>query len=75
MYALGITQDDTATVTSATGVAESEAVVLAAGTSTSCLAAQVGTYTPPLLAHHVRFTFPVDGTPVGSHGSTSRQSA
>ena len=41
MYALGITQDDTATVTSATGVAESEAVVLAAGTSTSCLAAQV----------------------------------
>lgn len=36
MYALGITQDDTATVTSATGVAESEAVVLAAGTSTSC---------------------------------------
>ena len=31
------------------------------GASTSHLAAQVGIYTPPLLAHHVRFTFAVDG--------------
>jgi sarcosine oxidase len=31
------------------------------GANTSHLAAQVEIYTPPMLAHHVRFTFNVDG--------------
>ncbi len=61
VYALGISTAGAATVTSAGGVAEYDAVVLAAGAATSHLAAQVGIYTPPLLGHHVRFTFAVQG--------------
>jgi sarcosine oxidase len=34
-----------------------DAVVVAAGSGTSALAHQVGLYTPPGLAHHVRFSF------------------
>ena len=62
VFALGISAGGPAVVTSAGGVAEFDAVVLAAGASTSHLATQVGIYTPPLLAHHVRFTFAVDGS-------------
>ncbi|MBC8090396.1 MAG: hypothetical protein H7Y15_00290 [Pseudonocardia sp.] len=62
VYALGISPSGAATVTSASGVAEFDAVVLAAGASTSHLAAQVGIHTPPQLAHHVRFTFAVEGS-------------
>ncbi|GIJ66661.1 FAD-dependent oxidoreductase [Virgisporangium ochraceum] len=36
-----------------------DAVVICAGAGTSALAATVGLYTPPLLEHHVRFSFPV----------------
>jgi sarcosine oxidase len=36
-----------------------DAVVVAAGTGTSALAAQVGVETPAALHHHVRFTFPL----------------
>jgi sarcosine oxidase len=49
-----------ATVRSSAGEARFDAILLAAGAGTSSLAAQVGIYTPPALAHHVRFTFPVD---------------
>ncbi|WP_433276633.1 FAD-dependent oxidoreductase [Pseudonocardia xinjiangensis] len=49
-----------ATVWSSAGTARFDAVLLTAGAGTSPLAAQVGIYTPPALAHHVRFTFPVD---------------
>ena len=35
--------------------------MLTAGANTAHLGAQVGIYTPPLVAHHVRFTFRVDG--------------
>ena len=59
---LGISAAGAAVVTSASGTAEFDAVVLAAGASTTHLAAQVGIYTPPLLAHHIRFTFPVVGS-------------
>lgn len=62
VFALGISAAGPAVVTSAGGVAEFDAVVLAAGATTSHLAAQVGIYTPPLLAHHVRFTFAVEGS-------------
>jgi len=62
VFALSISAADAAVVTSAGGVAEFDAVVLAAGASTSHLAGQVGIYTPPLLAHHVRFTFAVEGS-------------
>lgn len=62
VYALDITPVGAAVVTSACGVAEFDALVLAAGASTAHLAAQVNIYTPPLLAHHVRFTFAVDGS-------------
>lgn len=61
VFALGISAAGAAVVTSAGGVAEFDAVVLAAGANTSHLAAHVGIYTPPLLAHHVRFTFAVEG--------------
>jgi glycine/D-amino acid oxidase-like deaminating enzyme len=67
-YGLELTSTGTAVVTAAGGKAEYDVVVLAAGANTSHLAAQVGIYTPPLLAHHVRFTFRVDGD-----GSTSRR--
>jgi sarcosine oxidase len=36
-----------------------DTVVVAAGTGTAALAAQVGIATPATLAHHVRFTFPL----------------
>lgn len=36
-----------------------DAVVICAGAGTSALAATVGLYTPPLLQHHVRFSFPL----------------
>lgn len=62
VFALGISAAGGAVVTSAGGVAEFDAVIVAAGASTTHLAAQVGIYTPPLLAHHVRFTFAVDGS-------------
>lgn len=62
VYELGISPSGAATVTSASGVAKFDAVVLAAGANTSHLAAQVGIYTPPQLAHHVRFTFAVEGS-------------
>ena len=61
VYSLDITATGVASVTSAAGTAEYDAVILAAGANTSHLAAQVGIYTPPLLDHHVRFTFPVGG--------------
>ncbi len=62
VFALGISAAGSAVVTSAGGVAEFDALIVAAGASTSHLAAQVGIYTPPPLAHHVRFTFAVDGS-------------
>jgi sarcosine oxidase len=49
-----------ASVWSPTGKARFDVVVVAAGAGTSPLAAQVGIYTPTALAHHVRFSFPVD---------------
>jgi sarcosine oxidase len=52
-----------ATVWSPTGKACFDAVVVAAGAGTSALAAQVGIYTPTSLAHHFRFTFPIDRFP------------
>ena len=61
VFALDITAVGTAAVTSAAGRAEYDALILATGANTSHLAAQVGIYTPPMLAHHVRFTFRVDG--------------
>jgi sarcosine oxidase len=61
VHALDVTASGTAAVTSAGGKAEFDAVILAAGANTSHLAAQVGIYTAPMLAHHVRFTFRVDG--------------
>ncbi|MGN9906662.1 FAD-dependent oxidoreductase [Phytohabitans sp. LJ34] len=39
------------------GAVDADAVLIAAGAGTSSLAAQVGLYTPTVLAHHVRFTF------------------
>jgi sarcosine oxidase len=61
VYALDITTSGAAAVTSACGKAEYEALVLASGANTSHLAAQVGIYTPPMLAHHARFTFRSEG--------------
>jgi sarcosine oxidase len=49
-----------ASVWSPTGKARFDVVVVAAGAGTSPLAAQVGIYTPTALAHHVRFSFPLD---------------
>jgi sarcosine oxidase len=37
-----------------------DTVLVAAGAGTLPIAAQVGIYTPSVLAHHVRFTFPID---------------
>lgn len=61
VYALDITAAGTLSVMSDSGRAQYDALILAAGANTSHLAAQVGIYTPPLLAHHVRFTFRVEG--------------
>jgi sarcosine oxidase len=38
-----------------------DTAVICAGAGTSALAATVGLYTPPMLEHHVRFSFPVRG--------------
>ncbi|MDT7616453.1 MAG: hypothetical protein QOF00_3900 [Pseudonocardiales bacterium] len=61
VHALDVSASGAAVVMSAGGKAEYDALILAAGMNTSHLAAQVGIYTPPLLAHHVRFTFRVEG--------------
>jgi sarcosine oxidase len=58
--ALGCDPAGGATVCSPSGRSRYDAVVIAAGAGTSALAAQAGIYTPPSLAHHVRFTFPLD---------------
>jgi sarcosine oxidase len=47
------------TVRTPAGARICDAVVVAAGTGTAALAAQVGLETPSTLAHHVRFTFPL----------------
>lgn len=61
VFELAIADTGTAAVTTARGQTEYDVVILAAGASTSNLAAQVGVYTPPQLTHHVRFTFRVGG--------------
>jgi len=48
-----------ARVWSSTGNRAFDAAVVAAGTGTCQLAAQVGLYTPSALLHHVRLTFPL----------------
>ena len=60
VYALDCDATGGATVWSPSGGSRYDAVVIGAGAGTSALAAQVGIYTPPALAHHVRFTFPID---------------
>lgn len=62
VHALGVSPGGVAVVTSGGGVAEFDAVVLAAGADTARLAAQVGICTPSELAHHVRFTFAAPGS-------------
>jgi sarcosine oxidase len=59
VYALDHHAAGGAVVWSPRGGSRFDAVVIAAGTGTSALAAQVGMYTPTGLVHHVRFTFPV----------------
>jgi sarcosine oxidase len=59
VYRLDITPGGAAAVTAAGGRAEYDALLLAAGSATAHLAEQVGIYTPPLLSHHLRCTFPV----------------
>ena len=59
VYRLDITPGGAAAVTAAGGRAEYDALLLAAGSVTAHLAAQVGIYTWPLLSHHLRCTFPV----------------
>lgn len=44
----------------AAGGLDADVVVIAAGRGTNALAEQVGLYTPSVLQHHVRFTFPVE---------------
>ena len=60
VYALDCDTDGNVAVWSPSGAGRYDAVVIAAGAGTSALAAQAGIYTPPALAHHVRFTFPID---------------
>ena len=60
VYALDCDAAGGVAVWSPSGAGHYDAVVIAAGAQTSALAAQVGIYTPPSLAHHVRFTFPID---------------
>lgn len=60
VYALDCDAAEGVTVWSPSGSGRYDAVVLAAGAGTSALAAKAGIYTPPTLAHHVRFTFPID---------------
>ena len=61
VYRLDFTPGGAARVTAAGGRREYDALLIAAGANTAHLAAQVGIYTPPLLAHHLRCTFRVDG--------------
>lgn len=61
VYRLGITSGGAAQVVAAGGRREYDALLLAAGANTAHLAMQVGIYTPPLLAHHLRCTFRVEG--------------
>lgn len=60
VYALDCSAEAEVTVWSSSGGSHYDSVIIAAGSGTSALAAQVDIYTPPLLAHHVRFTFPID---------------
>jgi sarcosine oxidase len=60
VYALDCDAGGAARVWSPSGGSRYDAVIIAAGAGTSALAAQVGIYTPPSLAHHVRFTFPIE---------------
>lgn len=60
VYALDCDGAGPATVWGPNGAGHYDAVVIAAGAQTSALAAQVGIHTPPALAHHVRFSFPID---------------
>jgi sarcosine oxidase len=62
VYQLDITAGGAARLTSAGGRQEYDALALAAGASTSHLAAQVGIHTPTLIGHHVRFTFHVEAS-------------
>ncbi len=61
VYRLGITPGGAAQVVAAGGRREYDALLLAAGANTAHLAMQVGIYTPPLLDHHLRCTFRVEG--------------
>jgi sarcosine oxidase len=54
---------DGTTVRTRSGSQRFDAVVLAAGSGTAALAAQVGLDVPAELEHHVRFTFPVEDGP------------
>ncbi len=60
VYALDCDAAGKVAVWTPSGRSHYDAVVIAAGAGSSALAAQVGIYTPPSLAHHVRFTFPID---------------
>jgi sarcosine oxidase len=51
-----------AVVWSPSGRAAFDVVLIAAGAGTLPIAEQVGIYVPSALAHHVRFTFPIDDT-------------
>jgi sarcosine oxidase len=55
--------DRGATVRTPTDTRRVDAVVLAAGSGTSALAAQVGITTRTALVHHARFTFPIEDAP------------
>lgn len=62
VYALDADAAGGATVWSPAGKTRFDAVVIAAGAGTFPLAAQAGIETPGALAHHVRFTFPIDSS-------------
>ena len=55
---------DTATIHSAGGSWQCDAVLIAAGTGTPALAAPLGIDVPDRLEHHFRFTFPLTEGPV-----------
>ncbi|MGI5128410.1 FAD-dependent oxidoreductase [Pseudonocardia sp. CA-107938] len=59
VYRLDVTAGGAVAVTAPGGRTEFDALLLAAGAATAHLAAQVGIHVPPLLAHHLRCTFPV----------------
>jgi sarcosine oxidase len=61
VYGLDLTAGGGVRVVAAGGARDYDALLIAAGANTAHLAAQVGIYTPPLLAHHLRCTFRVDG--------------